>query len=161
MCSAMQKLLTFFSGKSINVFATFQDRNFMVKLANNFVKFWIDGPRLLYWGLMTHQLLRDILCHHPRRPVSEGKAAGWELIFWVTPLRKHAYSNIWKISPPKKIKNFQIRNSDILHISAQNIDCGYSLEPPQRGSSNEYPQSMFYAVIRKIMYTSVNPSFTI
>ena len=27
-------------------------------------------------------------------------------------------------------------------ISAQNIDCGYSLEPP-RGGSNEYPQSMF------------------
>ena len=24
-----------------------------------------------------------------------------------------------------------------------NIDCGYSLEPPQRGGSNEYPQSMF------------------
>ena len=28
-------------------------------------------------------------------------------------------------------------------ISAQNIDCGYSLEPPLRGGSNEYPQSMF------------------
>ena len=28
-------------------------------------------------------------------------------------------------------------------ISAQNIDCGYSLEPPQRGGSNGYPQSMF------------------
>ena len=25
----------------------------------------------------------------------------------------------------------------------QNIDCGYSLEPPQRGGSNVYPQSMF------------------
>ena len=31
----------------------------------------------------------------------------------------------------------------ILLISAQNIDCGYSLEPPHRGGSNEYPQSMF------------------
>ena len=38
---------------------------------------------------------------------------------------------------------FQIKNSDISHISAQNIDCGYSLEPPRRGGSNEYPQSMF------------------
>ena len=27
-------------------------------------------------------------------------------------------------------------------IFAQNIDCGYTLEPPQRGGSNEYPQSM-------------------
>ena len=31
----------------------------------------------------------------------------------------------------------------IFLISAQNIDCGYSLEPPRRGGSNEYPQSMF------------------
>ena len=25
----------------------------------------------------------------------------------------------------------------------QNIDCGYSLEPPRRGGSNVYPKSMF------------------
>ena len=25
----------------------------------------------------------------------------------------------------------------------QNIGCGYSLEPPRRGGSNVYPQSMF------------------
>ena len=31
----------------------------------------------------------------------------------------------------------------IFLISAQNIDCGYSLEPPHRGGSNEYLQSMF------------------
>ena len=28
-------------------------------------------------------------------------------------------------------------------ISAKNIDCGYSLEPPLRGDSYKYPQSMF------------------
>ena len=44
-------------------------------------------------------------------------------------LRKYAYSNILKILPPKN-ENFQIKNSDIFHVSAQNIDCGYSLEPP-------------------------------
>ena len=59
------------------------------------------------------------------------------------------------------MKNFQIKNSDIFHVSAQNIDCGYSLEPPRRGGSNGYPQSMFLVEIRKIMYTPVNPSFTI
>ena len=31
----------------------------------------------------------------------------------------------------------------IFLISAQNIDCRYSLEPPRRGGSNEKPQSMF------------------
>ena len=58
-------------------------------------------------------------------------------------LRKQAYSNILKILPPKN-ENFQIKNSNIFHITAQNIDCGYSLEPTRRGGSNEYPQSMFF-----------------
>ena len=57
-------------------------------------------------------------------------------------LRKHAYSNIQKISSPKT-ENFQMKTSDIFSISAQNIDCGYSLEPPRWGGSNEFPQSMF------------------
>ena len=36
------------------------------------------------------------------------------------------------------------KNFDIFHFSAQNIDCRYSLEPPRRGGSNEYPQFMFF-----------------
>ena len=75
-------------------------------------------------------------------------------------LQKHAYSNIQKISPPKT-ENFSYKNFDIYHIFAQNIDCGYTLELPRRGSSNEYPQSMFLSRNKKIMYTPVNPSFTI
>ena len=35
----------------------------------------------------------------------------------------------------------------IFLISAQNIDCAYSLEPPHRGGSNEYPHAMFCAEI--------------
>ena len=31
----------------------------------------------------------------------------------------------------------------LLNLCSKNIDCGYSLEPPRRGGSNEYPQSMF------------------
>ena len=61
----------------------------------------------------------------------------------------------------QKLAKFQIKNSNIFYISAQNIDCGYSLEPSRRGGSNEYPQSMFWAEIRKIIYTPVDPSFTI
>ena len=30
------------------------------------------------------------------------------------------------------------------------MDCVYSLEPPRRGGSNEYPQSMFWAEIWRI-----------
>ena len=64
------------------------------------------------------------------------------------PLRKHACSNILKILPPKN-ENFQMTNSDIFRISAQSIDCGYSFEPPRRGGSNEYPQSMFLSRNKK------------
>ena len=67
---------------------------------------------------------------------------------FVFSLRKHVYSNILKNSPPKN-ENFQIKNSDIFHMSAQNIDCWYSLEPPRRGGSNEYPQSMFLSRNKK------------
>ena len=57
------------------------------------------------------------------------------------------------------MKILQIKYSDIFHISAQNIDCGYSSEPPRRGGSNEYPQSMFQTEIRKMMYTPCKPQF--
>ena len=66
-------------------------------------------------------------------------------------LQKHAYSNILKIFPLKN-ENFQIRISDIFHISAQNIDCGYSFEPPRRGGSNGYPQSLFLSRNKKNVY---------
>ena len=36
-------------------------------------------------------------------------------------------------------------------VSAQKHRFGYSLEPPRRGGSNEYPQSMFWAEIWKIL----------
>ena len=67
----------------------------------------ITGPRILKFGTNIEY---DLYC------VREN------------PLRKHAYSNILKISPPKT-ENFQIKKSDIFHNSAQSID--------------EYPQSMF------------------
>ena len=44
-----------------------------------------------------------------------------------------------------KIENFQLKKFDIFLIFAQNIDGGYTLEPPRRGGSSEYPQSMFWS----------------
>ena len=73
-------------------------------------------------------------------------------------LRKHAYSNILKIVPSKN-ENIQIKNSDIFHIFAQNIDCGYSLEPRHRGGSNEYPQSMFTSRNKKDNVYPCKPQF--
>ena len=73
-------------------------------------------------------------------------------------LAKRHYENMpiqiyWKFYHQTN-ENFQTKYSDIFHISAQNIDCGYSLEPP-----NEYPQSMFLSRNKK--NTPVNPSFTV
>ena len=57
-----------------------------------------------------------------------------------------------------KIENFQLKSFDIFLIFAQNIDCGYTLEPPRRGGSNEYPQSMFWSKNKKNRYTPAYPS---
>ena len=62
-------------------------------------------------------------------------------------------SKNWKISGKK--------DPDIFHISAQNIDCGYPLEPPRWGGSNEYSQSMLLSRNKKNNVYPVNPSFTI
>ena len=43
----------------------------------------------------------------------------------------------------RKNVHFQMKILNIFLFFDQNIDCGYTLEPPQRGGSNEYPQSMF------------------
>ena len=59
----------------------------------------------------------------------------------------------------KEKENFHIKNSDIFHYSAQNIDCVYSLEPPRRGGSNEYPQSMFLSRNKKDNVYPCKPQF--
>ena len=65
-------------------------------------------------------------------------------------------TNITKTHLFKYIENFTSKNgkfsdkkTDIFHISAQNIDCGYSLALPQPCSSNEYPQAIFLSRNKK------------
>ena len=71
---------------------------------------------------------------------------------------KYHYKNT-PIQIYRKSENFQIKNSGIFHISTQNIDCGYSLEPPRRGGSNEYPQSMFLSRNKKNNVYPYKPQF--
>ena len=54
---------------------------------------------------------------------------------------------------------FQMKNSGNFQISAQNTDCGYSLELPQQGDSDEYPQSMFLSRNKKINVYPCKPQF--
>ena len=52
-----------------------------------------------------------------------------------------------------------MKNTDIFHIFVQNKDCGYSLEPPHRCDSNEYPQSMFLSRNKKNNVDPCKPQF--
>ena len=47
----------------------------------------------------------------------------------------------------------------LVHISARNIDCMCPLELPLRGSSNEYPQSMFLSKNKKNNVYPYKPQF--
>ena len=42
-----------------------------------------------------------------------------------------------------QLRKVHQKKKDIFNIFALNIDCGYTLEPPRRGVSNEYLQSVF------------------
>ena len=53
----------------------------------------------------------------------------------------------WKpLVEPRGLQGYTL----FLLFLLKNIDCGYSLEPPRRGGSNGYPQSMLWAEIWKI-----------
>ena len=68
-----------------------------------------------------------------------------------SPSWKHTYGILIPLKPHFYIVKLGFTGVYIIFfISAENIDCGYSLEPPCRGGSNEYPQSMFWAEIWKI-----------
>ena len=72
----------------------------------------------------------------------------------ILPLREHAYSNILKILSPKN-ESFQMKKSDIFHISAQNR----LWVPPRRGGSNVYPHSMFLSSNKKNNVYPCKPQF--
>ena len=70
------------------------------------------------------------------------------------------YTEIFKVV---KNDNFQWKFLDIFLIFAQNIDCGYTLEPPRRGGAEAVltctHNLCFGAKIRKNRYTPANPIF--
>ena len=59
----------------------------------------------------------------------------------------------------KKKRIFIFKKSDIFYISAQNTDCGFSLEPPRRGGSKKYPQSKFLSRNKKNNAYPCKPQF--
>ena len=125
---AVQKLLTFFSAKNIKILYIESTKTVNEMTLNELVKLttlWTTGP----WHLKKRT--------HSYTWSSEMMTSSYTALS----LRKHTYFKYTKNFTSKNWK-FSDKNYDIFHVSAQNIDCGYSLEPPRRGGSNEYPQSM-------------------
>ena len=57
---------------------------------------------------------------------------------------KHVYEEYTPIEPHFYLEKLGFAGVYLFFLFLlQNIDCGYSLEPPRRGGSNAYPQSMF------------------
>ena len=85
----------------------------------------------------------------------------WEFEY-TTPRLQH-YENtpiqIYTKFHLQKTEHFKIKNSYIFHISTQNIYYGYSFEPPRRGGSNEYRQSMFSSKNKKNNVYPCKPQF--
>ena len=61
-------------------------------------------------------------------------------------ITKACLYNFDSLKPHFYILKLELGVYIIFLISAQYIDCVYSLELPHRGGSNEYPQSMFFFV---------------
>ena len=55
--------------------------------------------------------------------------------------------SIYSLQYPLFQKADNVVHTLFLLFLLKNIDCGYSLEPPPRRGSNEYPQYMFWAEI--------------
>ena len=64
-----------------------------------------------------------------------------------------------KKTTTKKTESFQIKNPIFFFISAQNIDCGNSLELPRRGGSNEYLTIYFLSRNKKNNVYHCKPTF--
>ena len=126
------------------------------------------------WVAFVHVFSKkyQCICHYPYQILTS--LANKFVKFWTTApclfgaLARHAVEpHITKTSLFKYIENFTTKKwiffrqkfRYFFYISAQNIDCGYSLESPRRGGSNEYPQSMFLSKNKKNNVYPCKPQF--
>ena len=94
----------------------------------------------------------DGLCH--RDPILK------LYVVYYTSITKTLPFNIMALFMAAKTKSFRWKKKcDLFVIFARNRDCGYLLEPPHRGGSNEYPQSMFYSRNKKNNVYPCKPYF--
>ena len=107
---------------------------------NQSIDFMIFGIRFLYGDLrLIYKIVKFNENVYPLNLISMLKSITKTRLYNFDPLKPHVYT-----------VQLGFTGVCIIYlISAQNIDCGYSVEPPRRGGSTEYPQSMFWAEIWK------------
>ena len=120
--------------------------------------------RRLYTGLKVLiclcklEIINDIFRNRISTLLNLKKTVDQYFLFW-TSLRKHAYSNNYIENFTSKNWKFSDKNPIFFIFLHKNIGYGYSLEPPQRGGSNEYPQSMFLSRNKKNNVYPCKPQF--
>ena len=79
---------------------------------------------------------------------------GGKTLFAAAPgIRKTCPCNVYPLKPHFYIEKLGFAGIYIFSLFLiQNIYCGYSLEPPLRGGSNVYPQSIFLAKMLKYYF---------
>ena len=109
---------------------------------------WSDGVFCTCYTYWTYKLTKL----HCKWRIN-GRFAPWpitadkylrflSLVF--TASRKHAYIILTPLNATFIKYNWGLQGHTLFFLFLlKNIDCGYSLEPPRQGGSNEYPQSMF------------------
>ena len=83
-----------------------------------------------------------------------------DVIFNTLQYRHHVNYENMPMQFTENLRGVKIENFHMKNLISQNIDCGYTLGPPRRCGSNEYPKSMFW-IKKNNRYTPAYPSFTI
>ena len=104
---------------------------------------------ICFFKNMLWVLIRNVPLRYPQH-MSWWRA--WENYPWTiinyssltSPITKTCLYNFDPLKPHFYIVKLGFTGIGIIFLFLlKDIDCGYSLEPPRRGGSNEYPQSMF------------------
>ena len=106
-------------------------------------RFWDHANQNLRWAYISEGMFSDVMAR----------------MFLSPCITKTCLFRCIENFTSKNRKKIQIKISAIFRISAQNIDCRYSLEPPRRGGSNEYPRSMFLSRNKKNNVYPCKPQF--
>ena len=136
--------------------------------------FWISAlvpwPQLLFSG--ARHLIKKLLERQIKNLCSVVLSVARHLISKISlyntmmkwnrgpPSRKHAYIILTSLKPHFYVVKLVFTGVYIIFLFVlKNIDCGYSLEPPRWGGSNEYPQYIFEQKYEKYQFLSENWRF--